>query len=1202
MAETTSQKRHLGITSSTFISTSDVTIGGNLTVDGTTVTLNTATLDVEDKNITLNKGGSKTSADGAGISIYRGTSSVQSFLWDDGNSRFEVTHPLYVTGTLTTNNHGNSSQWNTAYGWGNHASAGYASSSHGHDIISHNSTNYIDVNDHGGHTWFRNSSGVWTFQTGTGGDDWTQSFGFHLPGAGATANAVMMEIGQRNSNLADGRYKGVRIVKLKESTLVDGDFRAGSIYVGNKQKDLEWDTAYTHSQAAHAPSNAEQNVQSDWNATSGDAFIKNKPSIPAAFNGGDVSNPVIIDNTSANCILHWSKSGDSTGAIKITIPGFHSKSNWSMLVLRVTLYEYNSNTHTIYTVSGHDWTSGWYNKSIKKWGNSPKEIQFAYSTGADKDYLVLGETDSAFKYGHVTVDVIAHPGFYHSSMDISSGWSIEQTTDLSGLTFQKSTNVKVIDTNYSSVSNWDTAYGWGNHADGGYASSSHNHDGRYLRTHARLKDNLSSVASSGVYVWDVSEANDEPSGAADGLLTVKYWDSSSWATASFQDFHNRKLYITSKKSGTWLDTWAQVWTTDQLSTTAKSNYDTAYGWGNHADAGYLKSVTNVSGYSGTLLRSDNRVISPSEETAGRLKFGFTSWANDNTAPYADFLHLRSYTDSSGGNDNLVMFKKGGIGMRIWQQTWGSADAYKTYADVWTTGDFNSTTKGQWDTAYGWGNHADAGYASSSHNHDSVYLKKTAKAADSETVDGIDSSRIVYGANSKRSTRYDGEGIASKNQNSGFYYGYDPDGGPYEEWWNWITVAGASWASGNNYDFKLAHDFHSDSFYVSRMTNGSQGAWRKIVDESSASYNNGNWDTAYGWGNHASAGYLTSLPSHDHKGVHPWINKSTERGPDFDAIFPTSTNHVEFKEVHAINEGSNTPSGAYTYGVVRSTYMSSMKYQEYIPHTASRGSGASADTIWFRSNWGGNNWYPWRYHIHSGNIGSQSVDNASKLDGIDSSSFLRSDTNDTASGSYSFTNSYNEFGNSTGSVSNDGSWNARVNIAGSQHARLDVKSVSDGIITTMFAHTGNNAGKIGTKSNHKLDFIINGSTKATLETSGLLRCASDIVAYYNFSDRRLKTNIESTENNLEKVLALNPVSYQWKEGDRKGKTEIGLIAQEVEEIIPEVVREQGRLEDEDVADYKTVDYEKLVSTLIGAIQEQQKQIDELKSKMCKCNGK
>ena len=77
-----------------------------------------------------------------------------------------------------------------------------------------------------------------------------------------------------------------------------------------------------------------------------------------------------------------------------------------------------------------------------------------------------------------------------------------------------------------------------------------------------------------------------------------------------------------------------------------------------------------------------------------------------------------------------------------------------------------------------------------------------------------------------------------------------------------------------------------------------------------------------------------------------------------------------------------------------------------------------------------------------------------------------------------------------------------------------------------------------------------------------------------------------------MLKLNPVEYNWKEGYRKNKKEIGLIAQEVEKIIPEVVRENERLNDDTL--YKQVDYEHLVSTLIGAVQEQQKQIDELKS--------
>ena len=211
-------------------------------------------------------------------------------------------------------------------------------------------------------------------------------------------------------------------------------------------------------------------------------------------------------------------------------------------------------------------------------------------------------------------------------------------------------------------------------------------------------------------------------------------------------------------------------------------------------------------------------------------------------------------------------------------------------------------------------------------------------------------------------------------------------------------------------------------------------------------------------------------------------------------------------------------------------------------------------------------------------------------------------NETLSGSKTFSNSYNEFGNSTGSVSNDGGWNGRVNVAGSSHARLDVKSVSDGIITTMYAHTGHGAGKIGTMSSHPIQFMTGGTTRGQVNSKGVLHMASDIVGFWDFSDRRLKTNIKPLENNLEKVMSLHPVSYQWKEGDRKGRTNIGLIAQEVEEIVPEVVREQERLEEGSTKTYKTVDYEHLVSVLIGAVKEQQEQINELKSKMCKCNGK
>jgi hypothetical protein len=83
---------------------------------------------------------------------------------------------------------------------------------------------------------------------------------------------------------------------------------------------------------------------------------------------------------------------------------------------------------------------------------------------------------------------------------------------------------------------------------------------------------------------------------------------------------------------------------------------------------------------------DDRTIAPADGSANYVTAYFTSWANDNTSPYADALLFRTYSDGSGGNDNLVTFRKNAIGMRIWQQTAGSATAFASFKDVaWTDG-------------------------------------------------------------------------------------------------------------------------------------------------------------------------------------------------------------------------------------------------------------------------------------------------------------------------------------------------------------------------------------------------------------------------------------------------------------------------------------------------------------------------------------
>ena len=91
--------------------------------------------------------------------------------------------------------------------------------------------------------------------------------------------------------------------------------------------------------------------------------------------------------------------------------------------------------------------------------------------------------------------------------------------------------------------------------------------------------------------------------------------------------------------------------------------------------------------------------------------------------------------------------------------------------------------------------------------------------------------------------------------------------------------------------------------------------------------------------------------------------------------------------------------------------------------------------------------------------------------------------------------------------------------------------------------------------------------------------NDGVLTTDASDRRLKENITTIEEPLKKALALRGVTYHWK-ADEKKETRIGLIAQEVEEVLPEVVFTNQ------VDGFKGLRYQEIVALLIEAIKEQQ----------------
>ena len=136
-------------------------------------------------------------------------------------------------------------------------------------------------------------------------------------------------------------------------------------------------------------------------------------------------------------------------------------------------------------------------------------------------------------------------------------------------------------------------------------------------------------------------------------------------------------------------------------------------------------------------------------------------------------------------------------------------------------------------------------------------------------------------------------------------------------------------------------------------------------------------------------------------------------------------------------------------------------------------------------------------------------------------------------------------------------------------------------------------KIGTEANTLLFTADNfkfkdtaGHTNLTMDNAGNLSATADVIAYAS-SDKRLKDNLKPIENSLDKVSKLSGYEFDWNDKQEiyQGH-DVGVIAQEVEEVLPEVVntRDSG---------YKAVKYEKIVPLLIESIKELKKEIEELK---------
>ena len=123
----------------------------------------------------------------------------------------------------------------------------------------------------------------------------------------------------------------------------------------------------------------------------------------------------------------------------------------------------------------------------------------------------------------------------------------------------------------------------------------------------------------------------------------------------------------------------------------------------------------------------------------------------------------------------------------------------------------------------------------------------------------------------------------------------------------------------------------------------------------------------------------------------------------------------------------------------------------------------------------------------------------------------------------------------------------------------------------------------------LQFSKNGVRSVTVTTGGALSATGDVIAY---SDRRVKENIKTIDNALDKVTKLRGVSYN--RTDSEDTTDkIGVIAQEVIDVLPEVVT-YGESDDR-----YSVSYGNMAGIFIEAIKELKAEIEELKKHKCNC---
>ena len=617
------------------------------------------------------------------------------------------------------------------------------------------------------------------------------------------------------------------------------------------------------------------------------------------------------------------------------------------------------------------------------------------------------------------------------------------------------------------------------------------------------------------------------------------------------------------------------------------------GYTGATNANYITNnnqLTNGAGYistGSTVLSQASWVNATKFKSAGDINQGA---GNHSLQIYSD-INNDAFMAFHISGDYAVHFGLDNTTNRLYVGGWSDPSKYQ----MWDSRDFSSTNISNWNTAYGWGNHSSAGY-----------LTTSGKAADSNLLDGIDSSSFL---------RRDIAQTLTSGSKFAFHSGAGGTNFAANHYSMGVDIANGSWSNphysdliiGYHTGIRIGASYSGIRFYNNSPTTDTDNT------------GNGNGIEALILTVGGAAGVNdTKVEGIGYAGESfnaPIFYDSNNTGYYLDPSGTSNLNVVTANDFYANNwfRNHNTNEGMYNQATGQHWYSDHDDWWNVA-------GGSAANGIRFRDE-------------HAGTIrGHVYADNSNSVGFLDSdANWAIKHVRDSRTEFYINNVEYAEINadylthtsdirsplfydsNNTGYYLN-GDSTSRLNrvwannldlLAGAPYAVRFWDGSDNYSIRMSESSNSTYGGRVGgeTTSDYNMYFTMTGgtnrgfvfrsstgasSTVAGIDASGNGRFEGDVVAF-SASDKRLKDNIKPIENALEKVNKISGVEFDWNSNQdtyAEGMHDIGVIAQEIEEVIPEVVKTRDN-------GYKAVKYEKIVPLLIEAIKEQQTQIDELK---------